>query len=107
VSTTPPSPPPGAGAPPPDPTGDPPPIETFTQYDQARDAYHCSYGPLRPGRAIWDPEREVQVRLDATSNEVIGFSIPNFTAWHKTHADEDGFFDIQLPAFWEGEIDQQ
>ena len=43
----------------------------------------------------------------ATSNEVIGFSIPNFTEWHKTHADEDGFFDIQLPAFWDGAIDQQ
>lgn len=103
MSTTPPPLPPGAGGPAPD-AGDPPPIETFTQYDQAKDAYHCSYGPLRAARTIWDPEREVQVRLDATTNEVIGFSIPNFSAWHTKHADADGFFDIQLPSFWKGEI---
>lgn len=97
MSTTPTPPPmPGAG----DPNADPPPIETFTTYDQDKDAYHCSYGPIRPGRTLWDPEREVQVRLDSTTNEVIGFSIPNFSAWHKTHADADGYFDIDLPSFW-------
>jgi hypothetical protein len=95
VSTTPP--------PPPQPGEDPPPIETFTQYDQATDAYHCSYGPLRHARTIWDPERELQVRLDETSNQVIGFSIPHFTEWHKTHADAEGFFDVNLPSFWPGD----
>ena len=55
----------------------PPPVETFTQYDKDKDAYHCSYGPVAPARAIWDPEREIQVRLDLTSRRVVGFSIPN------------------------------
>ena len=99
MSTTPPPVQPGG------PDGDPPPIETFTHYDQAKDAYHCSYGPVRHARTVWDPEREIQVRLDETSNQVIGFSIPNFTEWHKTHADADGFFDVDLPAFWPGEIE--
>jgi hypothetical protein len=104
VSTTPPSSPiPSAGGPPGGPDADPPPIETLTQYDAQKDAYHCSYGPVRPARTVWDPEREVQVRLDETSNQVIGFSIPNFTAWHKSHADADGSFDIDLPSFWPGD----
>jgi hypothetical protein len=58
---------------------------------------------VRPARTVWDPEREVQVRLDETSNQVIGFSIPNFTAWHKAHADADGSFDMDLPSFWPGD----
>jgi hypothetical protein len=58
---------------------------------------------VRPARTVWDPEREVQVRLDETSNQVIGFSIPNFTAWHKSHADADGSFDMDLPSFWPGD----
>jgi hypothetical protein len=100
MATTPPPLPPGAGNPGDAAAGDPPPIETFTQYDQENDVYHCSYGPVRPARAVWDAERELQVRLDSTSNEVIGFSIPNFTQWHVGHADADGFFDVDLPSFW-------
>ncbi|MCC6831626.1 MAG: hypothetical protein IT200_09800 [Thermoleophilia bacterium] len=101
MSTTP---PPPAGTPG-GPGGDePPPVETFTQYDKERDAYHCSYGPLAPARTIWDPEREIQVRLDLTSRRVVGFSIPDFTAWHQKHASEDGGFEMDLPAFWEGDL---
>jgi len=101
MSTTP---PPPAGTPGVPGGDEPPPVETFTQYDKERDAYHCSYGPLAPARTIWDPEREIQVRLDLTSRRVVGFSIPDFTAWHQKHASEDGGFEMDLPAFWEGDL---
>ena len=105
MSTMPPPPPGGPGGPPGAPPGDgPPPVETFTQYDTEKDAYHCSYGPLAPARAIWDPEREIQVRLDLHSRRVVGFSIPDFTAWHAKHATEDGGFEMDLPSFWEGDL---
>ena len=31
---------------------------------------------------------------------MVGFSIPNFTAWHKTHADDEGNFGVDLPEVW-------
>jgi hypothetical protein len=98
----PPTPPPGAGAPPPGgAAGDaPPPVETFTQYDRERDVYHCSYGPVQAARTVWDPEREIQVRLDQTSQLVIGFSIPNFASWYERNVGEDGDFEIDLPSVW-------
>ncbi len=92
---TPPPLPPAAGGAPAEPK-----IETFTQHDADKDLFHCSYGPLVPGRAVWDPEREIQVRLDQHSQKVIGFSIPHFSQWHEKHADEDGSFDVDLPDFW-------
>lgn len=98
--------PPGApGAPgTPGASNEPPPIETFTQHDVENDAYHCSYGPLQPARTVWDAEREIQVRLDQHSRRVVGFSIPNFTAWYAAHADAQGGFEMDLPSFWEGDI---
>lgn len=100
MTTTPPPPPGTPGVP-----GDePPPVETFTQYDKDKDAYHCSYGPLAPARTIWDPDREIMVRLDLHSRRVVGFSIPNFSRWHQTHATEDGGFEMDLPSFWEGDL---
>lgn len=93
--------PPAAGGPP----GKPPSIETFTQHDTEKDVFHCSYGPLQAGRTVWYPEREIQVRLDQHSLQVIGFSIPDFTAWHAKHADEDGGFEMDLPDFWPASID--
>jgi hypothetical protein len=98
MSTT----PPGSPGMPPEGT-EPPPVETFTQYDQDKDAYHCSYGPVAPARTVHDPERGVFVRLDLHSNRVVGFSIPNFTAWHAEHATEDGGFEMDLPAVWPSE----
>lgn len=100
MSSMPPMPPPPPGMPgPPDPDN-PPPIETFTQHDTERDVFHCSYGPLQPGRTVWDPEREIQVRLDLHSRRVIGFSIPNFSSWYETHATPEGGFEMDLPDFW-------
>ena len=107
MTTTPPPLPPGAGGAPPDPSGDPPPIETFTQYDQAKDAYHCSYGPPIPGVTVHDTERDLLVRVDPSTHQVIGFTIPNFKAWYADHADADGSFDVELPSLWGVEPDEQ
>jgi hypothetical protein len=96
MSTTPPE---NPGTPPGG-TAEPPPVETFTQYDKEKDAYHCSYGPIAPARTVHDPERGVFVRLDLHSNRVVGFSIPNFTAWHAEHGTDDGGFEMDLPVLW-------
>jgi hypothetical protein len=98
-------PPPGGGGPDDEPAepggaeggGTHTPQDTFTRYDEEKDAYHCSYGPPSAALAVWDPERELIVRLDRNTKAVVGFSIPNFTAWHAKHADEDGTFEIDLP----------
>lgn len=100
VPPIPPAPPPPPGAPGGPAPGEPPPIETFTHHDQEKDAFHCSYGPIQPARTVWDPEREIQVRLDLHSRRVVGFSIPNFSTWYQTHADPNGGFEMDLPDFW-------
>lgn len=107
MSTTPPTPPPGV---PPDDAPDTPasavgggthtPSDAMTRYDADRDAYHCSYGIPTPALAVMDPERELIVRVDRNTFQVIGFSIPNFTEWHKTHADDEGNFEVDLPDVW-------
>jgi len=74
--------------------------ESLTNYDAAADTYHCSYGPPVPAITINDLERGVLVRVEPTSGQVVGFSIPEFRAWHTEHADEDGSFDVDLPAVW-------
>ncbi len=90
MSTTPPPPPGGPPPfpPPPGPGGAPggapaeggtrSPLDSMTRYDEAKDAYHCSYGIPTAARTLWDPERELIVRVDLHSPKVIGFSIPNF-----------------------------
>jgi hypothetical protein len=119
MSTTPP--PPGGSPPPPGPRGGPPPgfppppgaggapggapaeggtrspQDSMTRYDKEKDAYHCSYGIPTAARTVWDPQREMVVRVDLHSPRVIGFSIPNFTEWLKTHGKEDGSFEVDLP----------
>jgi hypothetical protein len=74
--------------------------ESLTHYDQAADTYHCTYGPPIPAVTIHDPERQVLVRVDPTSSQVVGFSIPEFRAWHAAHADDDGGFELELPSVW-------
>jgi hypothetical protein len=75
--------------------------ETLNTYDEASDTYHCSYGPPIPALTVHDPERGVLVRVDPRTNQVVGFSIPDFRAWHAEHADEDGSFELALPPVWE------
>src|SRR5262249_8103683 len=72
----------------------------LTHYDAASDTYHCSYGPPVPALTIRVPEREILVRVDPQTRQVLGFSIPNFRAWHAAHADPDGSFDVELPPVW-------
>lgn len=110
MSTMPPTPGP-PGSPPPE--GEPPegpasavgagthtPADSMTRYDKERDVYHCSYGIPTPALTVLDPQRELVVRVDRHSFAVVGFSIPEFTEWHKRHADEEGNFDVDLPAVW-------
>ena len=44
-----------------------------------------------------DPERGLLVRVEPRSHQVVGFSIPDFKAWHAAHAEPDGNFEIDLP----------
>jgi hypothetical protein len=74
--------------------------ESLTHYDQAADTYHCTYGPPIPAVTVHDPERQVLVRVDPSNNQVVGFSIPDFRAWHAAHAEDDGGFELELPSMW-------
>jgi hypothetical protein len=74
--------------------------EQLSHYDAASDTYHVAYGPPSPALTIRDPEREVFVRVDPATEAVLGFSIPNFKAWHAEHADPDGSFEVDLPPTW-------
>jgi len=82
------------------------PQDTMTRYDEERDIFHCSYGIPSPALAIQDPEREIIVRVERGSFRVVGFSIPNFSAWHRKHADAEGNFEIEppLPDVWPMEL---
>jgi hypothetical protein len=109
MSTQPPT-PPGPGGPPPEEPPEGPlssvgagtqmPSDAMTRYDAEKDAYHCSYGIPSPALAVMDPERELIVRVDRHTFKVVGFSIPNFTEWHRKHADEEGNFAVDLPDRW-------
>lgn len=116
MSTMPPMPPgmppmpPGAGGPDDQPegpasavgSGTHSPTDSMTRYDQEKDIFHCSFGIPSPALAISDPEREVIVRVERNTFRVVGFSIPNFTAWHEKRADAEGHFEIEppLPDVW-------
>lgn len=80
--------------------------ESLQHYDEATDTYQVSYGPPAPALQVHDPDRELLVRIDPHSRAVLGFSIPNFKAWHAAHADEDGSFEVDLPPVWGGDTDQ-
>ena len=81
--------------------------ESLTRYDETTDTYHCSYGPPVPGITVHDTERNLLVRVDPSTHQVIGFTIPNFRAWYAEHADPDGSFDVELPAIWGSEPEEQ
>ena len=74
--------------------------ESVTHYDAASDTYHCSYGPPVPAVTVRDPERGLLVRVEPGSSQVVGFSIPEFRAWHAEHAEPDGSFEVDLPPIW-------
>jgi hypothetical protein len=74
--------------------------ESLTHYDEAADTYHCSYGPPIPAVTVRDPERDLLVRVDPQTRQVVGFSIPRFREWHQAHAEPDGTFEVDLPPVW-------
>ncbi len=74
--------------------------ESLTHYDEATDTYHCSYGPPVPAVTVHDTENQVLVRVEPSSGQVVGFTIPQFRAWHAEHGDEDGTFEVSLPSIW-------
>jgi len=74
--------------------------ESLSYYDQETDVYTCSYGPPAPSFAVTDEERGIVVRVDPHTRQVLGFTIPDFKAWHAEHADEDGAFEVDLPPVW-------
>ena len=74
--------------------------ESLNHYDAAADTYHVSYGPPVPAVTVRDPQRQVLVRVDPVSGQVVGFSIPNFRTWHAEHAEPDGSFEVDLPPTW-------
>ena len=80
--------------------------EAIMNYDQASDTYQCSYGPLAPAAQVWDDERELVVRVDPDTRQVVGFSIPNFREWYAAHAAEDGEFEVDLPPIWPADDDR-
>jgi hypothetical protein len=83
--------------------------ESLTHYDAASDTYHCSYGPPVPAVTVHDPERGLLVRVEPRSRQVVGFSIPDFRAWHAANAPEGGEFEVDLPSVWplEGDADAE
>ena len=44
-----------------------------------------------------DAERGLLVRVEPRSQQVVGFSIPDFKAWHAATPSDDGDFEIDLP----------
>lgn len=74
--------------------------ESLTFYDQETDTYSCTYGPPAPSIGVQDAERGIVVRVDPHTRQVLGFSIPNFKAWHAENAEEDGAFEVDLPSVW-------
>lgn len=78
--------------------------ESLSHYDADSDTYQCSYGPPAPALQVHDTERDLLVRVDPHTRQVLGFSIPNFKEWHATHAEEDGSFEVDLPPVWGAEV---
>ena len=74
--------------------------ESISNYDAEADVYHCSYGPPIPAKEVYDDERDLLVRVDPGTGQVVGFSIPNFKEWHAEHAEQDGAFEVDLPSIW-------
>jgi hypothetical protein len=74
--------------------------ESLTHYDEASDTFHCSYGPPVPAVTVHDPGRGLLVRVEPRSRQVVGFSIPGFSAWYAANAPTGGEFEVDLPSVW-------
>jgi hypothetical protein len=81
--------------------------DSLTNYDSAADIYHCSYGPPAPGATVHDRERDILVRVDPQTRQVLGFSIPNFREWYASNSDAEGSFEVDLPSVWPNDGEQE
>lgn len=66
-------------------------------YNAETDTYRQIYRGHDNASAVTNSEG-LTVFFDPDTHEVLGFSISNFTAYYAAHADEDGEFEVSIPA---------
>ncbi len=67
------------------------------KYDAASDTYRLIYRGHDNASAVTNSDG-MTVFFDPETDEVLGFSIANFTAYYAAHKDDDGEFEVVLPA---------
>ena len=65
-------------------------------YDAATDTYRQIYRGHDNASAVTNSEG-LTVYFDPDTNEVLGFSIANFTPYYESHKTDDGEFEVNLP----------
>jgi hypothetical protein len=65
-------------------------------YDPETDTYRQIYRGHDNASAVTNSEG-LTVYFDPDTNEVLGFSIANFSAYYKAHVTEGGDFEVSLP----------
>jgi hypothetical protein len=66
-------------------------------YDSATDTYRQIYRGHDNASAVTNSEG-LTVYFDPDTNDVLGFSIAQFSAYYESHKTEDGEFEVSLPA---------
>jgi hypothetical protein len=66
-------------------------------YDAETDVYRQIYRGHDNASAVTNSEG-LTVYFDPDTNDVLGFSIANFSAYYKAHATPEGDFEVSLPA---------
>jgi hypothetical protein len=66
-------------------------------YDAENDVYRQIYRGHDNASAVTNSEG-LTVYFDPDTNDVLGFSIVNFSAYYKAHATPEGDFEVNLPA---------
>lgn len=67
------------------------------KYDPATDTYRCIYRGHDNASAVTDADG-VTIYFDPDNHDVLGFTIANFAAYYQSHVNEDGEFEVTLPA---------
>jgi hypothetical protein len=76
--------------------GDPALSDRDPNYDPEADTYRQIYRGHDNASAVTNSEG-LTVYFDPDTNEVLGFSIANFSDYYKAHATEEGDFEVSLP----------
>ena len=66
-------------------------------YDESTDTYRRIYRGHDNASAVTNSEG-VTVYFDPDTHAVLGFTIANFATYYQAHVDEDGEFEVTLPA---------